>query len=139
MGLLDYNKINEGDELPFLTKDPTTQLQLIRYAGASGDFNPIHTIPEYAKEAGLNGTIVHGMLVMGILGQMLSSWAGIKAVKEFSVGFKAITNIGDILTAKGIVKRKYEDENGKFISCKVHVEDQNGEVKVSGKTVIKFD
>ena len=50
-----------------------------------------------------------------------------------------ITNIGDVLTAKGIVKRKYEDENGKFISCKVHVEDQNGEVKVSGKTIIKFN
>ena len=139
MELLDYDKINEGDELPSLTKEPITQIQLIRYAGASGDFNQIHTIPEYAKEAGLNGTIVHGMLVMGILGQMISSWAGINAVKEYSVSFKAITNIRDVLTAKGVVKRKYQDENGKFVSCKVYVEDQNGEVKVSGKTIIKFD
>ncbi len=138
MVLLEYDKINEGDELPSLTKEPITQLQLIKYAGASGDFNQIHTVPEYAKEAGLDGTITQGMLIMGILGQMISSWAGINAIKQYSVGFKAISKPDDVLTAKGIVKRKYQDENGKFISCKVHVEDQNGEVKVSGKTVIKF-
>jgi acyl dehydratase len=139
MALLDYDKIKEEDELPSLTKEPITQVQLIRYAGASGDFNQIHTVPEYAKKAGLDGTIAHGMLVMGILGQMITSWAGVIAIKEYNVSFKAITKPGDVLTAKGIVKRKYQDENGRFISCKLHVEDQKGEVKLSGKAVIKFD
>ena len=49
-----YDSVNEGDALPVLAKPAITQLQLIRYAGASGDFNPIHTIPEYAREAGLD-------------------------------------------------------------------------------------
>jgi acyl dehydratase len=137
--LPDFNSIQEGTELPSLTKEPITQLQLIRYAGASGDFNQIHTVPDYAKEAGLDGTIAHGMLIMGILGQMLSDWAGGPMnVKKYEVSFKAITKPGDVLTAKGIVKKKYENENGKFVDLKLHVEDQKGEVKIGGKAVIKF-
>jgi len=136
---LNFNDIKEGDQIPSLTKEPITQIQLVKYAGASGDFNPIHTIPEYAKEAGLDGTIAHGMIVMGMLGQMISNWVGVKPVKEFSVSFKAITRPGDILTAKGEVKRKIENADGKSIAIKVQIEDQKGEVKVGGKAVIKID
>lgn len=139
MSKIDFDKISEGDQLPILKKEPVTQLQLIKYAGASGDFNQIHTVPQYAKEAGLDGTITHGMLMMGMIGQMISNWAGVKAVKNYSVSFKAISKPGDVLTAKGEVKRKYENEEGKFIDCKVHIEDQNGEVKVAGKTKIKCE
>jgi len=139
MALPDYNTIEEGYELPSLTKPPIEQVQLIKYAGASGDFNQIHTVPAYAKEAGLDGTITHGMLMMGILGQMISSWAGIKAVKKYSVSFKSISKPGDILIARGSVKKKYENEEGRFIDCKVHVEDKDGDIKISGKATIKFD
>jgi acyl dehydratase len=139
MGKLIFSDIKEGDQIPSLTKEPITQLQLIKYAGASGDFNQIHTVPEYAKEAGLDGTIAHGMLVMGMIGQMISNWAGVKPVKEFSVSFKAISRPGDVLTAKGEVKRKVEDANGKFLNCKVQIEDQKGEVKVGGKFTVKVD
>src|SRR5512138_935140 len=100
MNLPKYEEIQEGYELPSLTKEPITQLQLIRYAGASGDFNQIHTVPDYAKEAGLDGTIAHGMLIMGMLGQMVSNWAGGPMnVKKFEVSFKAITKPGDVVTA----------------------------------------
>ncbi|HOV14201.1 MAG TPA: MaoC/PaaZ C-terminal domain-containing protein [Spirochaetota bacterium] len=135
---LKYEDINEGQELTSITKEPITQVQLIKYAGASGDFNQIHTVPEYAKEAGLSGTITHGMLIAGILGQMISNNFGVKQVKNFSVNFKAISKPGDILSAKGIVKKKYENENGRLIDCKVFVEDQNQEVKLEGKVTIKF-
>lgn len=139
MALPDYNQINEGFELPSLKKDKITQLQLIKYAGASGDFNQIHTVPEYAKAVGLDGTITHGMLMMGMLGQMLSSWAGIKAVKKYSVSFKAISKPGDVLTAKGFVKRKYENEEGKFADLKLELVDEKDEVKIGGKATVKFD
>jgi acyl dehydratase len=139
MTKLTFDNIKEGDQIPALQKEAITQIQLIKYAGASGDFNPIHTIPEYAKAAGLDGTIAHGMLVMGMMGQMITSWVGVKPVKEFSVSFKAITRPGDILTAKGEVKRKFQDEKGKFISCKIHIEDQKGEIKVGGKVTIQVD
>lgn len=137
--MITWDQIEENYELPAITKEPITQLQLIKYAGASGDFNPIHTIPEYAREAGLDGTIAHGMLSMGILGQMVSAFAGIKPVKKFGVSFKSIAKPGDTLTAKGIVKRKYEKDGHKFIDCKIHIEDQNGDVKVDGKATIEFE
>ncbi|OHD10575.1 MAG: hypothetical protein A2086_09460 [Spirochaetes bacterium GWD1_27_9] len=136
--MISFENITEGFELPSLKKEPITQLQLIRYAGASGDFNQIHTVPEYAKQAGLPGTIAHGMLSMGILAQMITNWVSPKQIKTYSVGFKGIAKPDDILTAKGFVKKKYENENGKFIECKVSVEDQNGEAKADGKVIIKF-
>lgn len=139
MTKLTFDNIKEGNQIPELQKEPITQIQLIKYAGASGDFNQIHTIPDYAKAAGLDGTIAHGMLVMGMMGQMISNWVGVEPVKEFSASFKAITRPGDILTAKGEVKRKFQDENGKFISCKIHIEDQKGEIKVGGKVTIQVD
>jgi acyl dehydratase len=131
-----FDAIHEGDALPSLTKPEITQLQLIKYAGASGDFNPIHTIPEKAREAGLDGTIAHGMLIMGILGQMLSDWAGVKNVLKFGVSFKAITRPGDILSAKGTVKRKYEENGKKLLDCALYVEDSHGEVKVEGRAAV---
>jgi acyl dehydratase len=138
MNLPKYEDMSEGYELPLVKKDAITQIQLVRYAGASGDFNPIHTVPDSAKEAGLQGTIAHGMLIMGMLGQMVSNFAGIKNVKNYSVSFKNMTKPGDVLTARGVVKRKYENEDGKFIDCKVFIEDQNNEIKVDGKVTIKL-
>ncbi len=136
--LIKFEEITEGYQLPVQTNEPISRVQLVKYAGASGDFNPIHTIPEYAKEAGLHDTIAHGMLIMGILGKMITGFAGIKNVAKYNVQFKAMSNIGDILTSKGEVKKKYENEDGRFVDCKVLVEDQKGEVKLEGKVTIKF-
>ena len=135
---VNYDSINVGDLIPPLTKEPITQTQLVRYSGASGDFNPIHTVPEYAREAGLDGTIAHGMLVMGILGQMVAAWAGVMAVKKYGVSFKGMTRPGDVLTASGEVKKKYEHEGENLIDCSVKIEDQSGDVKVEGKVTISL-
>src|SRR5262245_33853087 len=61
--------VNVGDELPPLVKGPIQQIQLTRYAGASGDFNPIHQDDEFAKAAGMGGVFAHGMLSMGFVAQ----------------------------------------------------------------------
>ncbi len=135
---LHYQTVSEGDKIPSIKKEPVTQLQLIRYAGASGDFNPIHTIPDYAKEAGLDGTIAHGMLTMGMLGQMISGWVGVLPVVKYGVGFKAMTKLGDVLTASGEVTKKYETDDGRFIDCAVQIADEQDEVKVEGKVTIKL-
>jgi len=135
---LKYDSISEGDRIPSVTKEPITQTQLVRYSGASGDFNPIHTVPEYAIQAGLKGTIAHGMLIMGILGQMISRWVGVRAVKKYGVSFKGMTKPGDILTASGEVKKKYEKEGENLIDCTVKIEDQAGDLKVEGKVTISI-
>ncbi|MCA1599212.1 MAG: dehydratase, partial [Chloroflexi bacterium] len=63
-----------GDALPARTLEPVTRLQLIKYAGASGDYNPIHTIDQAASEAGLTSVIQHGMLTMAEVGRLFSPY-----------------------------------------------------------------
>jgi acyl dehydratase len=135
---LSYESIAEGDKVPELRKEAITQLQLIRYAGASGDFNPIHTIPDYAKEAGLDGTIAHGMLTMGILAQLISSWAGVKPVVKYGVSFKGMAKPGDELTATGEVTKKYETDGEKRVDLSVRVTDGQGDVKIDGKVTLRY-
>ena len=135
---LNYDSIAVGDPVPPLKKDPITQSRLVRYAGASGDFNPIHTVPEYAREAGLDGTIAHGMLIMGMLGQMVSGWVGVKQVAKYGVSFKGMTRPGDKLTATGEVTKKYESDGVKLADLSVRIADEQGEVKVEGKVTLRF-
>ena len=59
-----------------LTTDPVTRQQLVRYAGASDDYNPIHYDEQYAADAGLGGVIAHGMLTMAFMARAASDWAG---------------------------------------------------------------
>ena len=135
---LKASDLKIGDIYEERLVDDLTRTQIVQYAGASGDFNPIHTVPEYAKEAGLDGTIAHGMLVMGMLGQMVSGWVGITPVVKYGVSFRAMTNLGDVLIATGEVAKKYEKDGQKLIDCNVSIADEQGEVKVDGKVTLKF-
>ena len=69
-----FDTINVGDALPSLVKPPITEVQLVRYSGASGDFNPIHTVHQAGVDSGNNGVITHGMVIMGFVGQMITNW-----------------------------------------------------------------
>lgn len=82
-----FDDVNVGDDIPSLTADPITETQLVRYAGASGDFNPIHTVPHLAEAAGLGGVIAHGMLVMGLVGRAITAWIGMAPLRQFGVRF----------------------------------------------------
>ncbi len=135
---IDFDLFDEGDLVVSLKKDPITQLQLIKYAGASGDFNPIHTIPEMAKEAGLDNTIVHGMLVMGFVGEMITKNFSVGSIKNFSISFKNITQLGEKLEAKATLKRRISNDDGNFAELRAFIENETGEVKADGKVVIKI-
>lgn len=67
--------VAKGDQLPPLSL-PVTRADLVRYAGASGDFNPIHWNERFASEVGLPDVIAHGMLTMALAGRLVSEWAG---------------------------------------------------------------
>lgn len=112
-----------------LTKKPITHSQLVKYAGASGDFNPIHTVVPVAKEAGLPDVIAHGMLVMGIAGQALTTWFRPEQLKKFQVRFKKMTLPGESLTVQGFIKEETED---KVLIGEVVVVNEKDEKKLSG-------
>jgi len=117
-----FEDINVGDQLPELIKGPISDSQLVRYSGASGDFNPIHTVPKVAQMVGLDGVIAHGMLIMAFGGQLLTDWAGAGSMRQFKVRFSGMTKPTESLICRGQVTEKLE---------------QNGEALARGKLTIK--
>jgi acyl dehydratase len=124
-----------GDDIPALTTAPVTHLQLVRYAGASGDFNPLHTDPKIGEMIGTGGIIAHGMLIMGFVGQMLSDYVGPQALRKFGVRFKGMTRLDDVITCSGKITEKDEADGETLIAGTLQAADQNGDVKVSGTFV----
>ncbi len=122
MGILMFEDVSKGDELPELVKGPLTPTDLVRYSGASGDFNPIHTVPAVAETVGLPGIIAHGMLIMAYAGQMLTDWAGPGAVRQIKVRFSGMTRPGDTLVCSGKV---------------TNAEEVDGEGVVQGRFTVK--
>ena len=132
---LYYEDVQVGDDIPKLVKSPVSHLQLVRYAGASGDFNPLHTDPKIGELIGLGGIIAHGVLIMGFVGQMLSDYVGPTALRKFGVRFKGRTHINDVITCTGTISEKYEADGEARIAGKMQAVDQDGDVKVTGTFV----
>lgn len=123
-----YEEINVGDSFPTLKKDEITRVQLVKYAGASGDFNPLHTVEEVGEQAG-TGIIAHGMLIMGMAAQGVTTWIPRKNVKKFQVRFKKMTKPGESIEITGKVLEKKENNT---IVGEVLAMNSAGEVKVAG-------
>lgn len=132
---LYFEDVQVGDTIPKLTTSPVTHLQLVRYAGASGDFNPLHTDPKIGEMIGTGGIIAHGMLIMGFVGRLVSDYVGPAALRKFGVRFKGMTHLDDVITCTGTITEKYEADGEARITGKVQAEDQNGDVKVAGTFV----
>lgn len=137
--MLNYDDLQEGQKLHSLVKKPVTKVQLVKYAGASGDFNPLHTDDEFAKKVGMPGVIAHGMLVMGFLGQYIGELAGEKAeISTFQMRFGAITQPGDQITCYAVVKNIYEENNQAFAGLELIAEKAPDKIVGSGYAVLSF-
>ena len=132
---LYYEDVQVGDTISELVKPALSHIQLVRYAGASGDFNPLHTDPKFGEMVGTGGIIAHGMLIMGFVGQLLSDYVGPAALRKFGVRFRGMTRLDDVITCTGTIMEKYEAGGEGRIAGKVQAVDQNGDVKVSGTFV----
>ncbi|MFZ5647673.1 MAG: MaoC/PaaZ C-terminal domain-containing protein [Bacillota bacterium] len=113
-----------GDTFQEYKKAPISRLQLVRFAGASGDFNPIHLFNEVGEKAGTGGVIAHGMLVMGMVGEAITHWVPRKALKKISVRFKGMTFPGDEITVAGKIIDVVKNGEGTRIVCEVTAKDQ---------------
>jgi acyl dehydratase len=131
---LYFEDVNIGDELPELTKGPLTVTQLVRYSGASGDFNPIHTVPEMASKVGLDGIIAHGMLIMAFGGQLLTDWAGVGSVRRYKVRFSGMTRPTETVICRGQVTEKSEEEA--LVRGKLTVKGTDDSLKLKGEFTV---
>ncbi len=136
---IDFDSIAVGDSMPSYTSAPITRMQLARYAGASGDFNPLHTDETFARSIGLDSVIAHGMFVAGIAGEAITSWIENKHLKKFSVHFLSMTQPANLdtrdratVTVTGTVTDKYEENGEKRIRCEISVRDAQGGRKLKG-------
>jgi len=133
-----FDDVKVGDELPPLVKGPIQQIQLTRYAGAAGDFNPIHQDDEFARAAGMGGVFAHGMLSMGFVAQAVTDWAGAGAVRKIGVRFVGLVRLKDTVTCRGRVLGKSSKDDGHLVDLEVWAENQRGEKVVTGKATVSM-
>ncbi len=122
-----------GQDLEARTLEPVTRLQLIKYAGASGDFNPIHTIDEAAANAGLAGVIAHGMLTMARLSHLFSPYLAHGFIKRFEARFVGMVFVGDVLTIGGQTVGRTVTEGGELYSFTVFARNQHDRPVAAGQ------
>ncbi len=127
-----FEDVHEGGEVPPFMVERMTRMDLVRYAGASGDFNPIHTDEEFARAAGNPSVFGHGMLTAAFVGKCVTDYVGPENLRRFKVRFATRVWPGDSITCKGKVTKKYEHNGEKRIDGEVLALNQKGEVAVSG-------
>jgi acyl dehydratase len=130
--------LDRGSMLPDLRKPPITKMQLVKYAGASGDYNLIHTDDETARTVGLDGVIAHGMLSMAFLGEYLCWLAGPESVRQLSVRFVAMVRPGDTLTCRGRVKEHTTIDGMRRLRLEVWTENQRAERVTLGDAEVQL-
>lgn len=132
---LYFDDVKEGDEIPKFVVENLTRTDLVKYAGASGDFNPIHHDETFAKGAGYPSVFSHGMLSAGFVSKCVTDYVGRPALRKFEVSFRSQVWPGDTITCGGKVKRKFEDKGEKRIEGELFAVNQKGEVAIQGSFI----
>lgn len=133
---LKASQLKEGDTHVERVVENLTRTQIVQYAGASGDYNPIHTDEVYTtKVAGYPSVFAHGMLTMGLTGKMLTNYVGAGRLTKFGVRFTNQVWPGDTLDAKATVKVVRDGT----VELEVVTTDQDGREVVRGYAEARVD
>jgi acyl dehydratase len=137
---LRASQLKVGDAREEVVIENLSRTQLVMYAGASGDYNPVHTDEVFAtKVAGYPTVFAHGMLSMGATGRMLTNWVGDGRLTKYGVRFVAQVWPGDSLTARAVVDA-IRNENGVALAdLTVVAVNQDGKEVVSGYACARLD
>jgi acyl dehydratase len=130
-----WEDVREGDPLPAVRAEKLTRTDFVRYAGASGDFNPIHHDQTFAEASGNPTVFAMGMLNAGILSRVVSALAGRPNVRRFKVRFATRAWPGDDVICSGRVTRKFEEAGEARVEGEVTAVNQKGEALISGSFV----
>ncbi len=137
---LKASQLSVGDSHEEVVVHDLSRTQIVQYAGASGDYNPVHTDEVFAtKVAGYPTIFAHGMLTMGLTGTMLTSWVGDGRLTSYGVRFVRQVWPGDTLTAKATVEALREENGQHFVDLAVSTLNQDGEEVVRGQASARID
>ena len=133
-----WDDVTEGMDMPPLVKNPTTQ-QLVKYAGASGDYYQIHYDKDFAKGNDLEDVILHGALKNAFLGQYMTDWMGpLGSLAMLSCQYRGRDSPGQPITAKGSVTRKYQEEGRNLVDCEIWLENTAGQKTTPGAATVEL-
>ncbi len=128
---LKFESVSVGDEIPpFAAK--VSRPDFVRYAGASGDFVPLHYDQTFVEAAGRPTVFAQGMFTAGLLSHCVTDYVGAGQVRNFKVRFATIVWPGDTVTCRGKVTKKYEADGQRLIEGDLEVVNQKGEVAIKG-------
>ncbi len=131
-----FEDVEAGFDIPPLEKNPTTQ-QLVKYAGASGDFYQIHYDKDFAQKNNLPGVILHGALKNAFLGQLMTDFAGeLGWLRKLSVQYRGMDQPGTPVMCKGKVVRKYVEGEKHLVDCEIWLENAQGEKTTPGSATV---
>ena len=134
--MTSFDNVKEGDTKEFTTPE-FTRTNFVRYAGAGGDYNPIHHDQTFAEKAGLPTVFGMGLFTAGVLSRIPSEWFGPENVQRYSVKFTSRAWPGDIVTCKGTVKRVYEAGGRKHVDLDLSATNQKGEVLIAAEATCR--
>jgi acyl dehydratase len=129
---LRFEDVKDGAEAPVKTHT-LTRTDLVRYAGASGDYNPMHHDEILATGAGQPSVFGHGMFSMGLLGAALTDYVGPGHVTHYKVRFSRQTWPGEELKTKIVVTAKRVEDGRHLVDFDCSLVNADGEVKVVGE------
>jgi len=130
-----WEDVKEGDALPEMKVEKLTRTDFVKYAGASGDFNPIHHDQTFAEASGNPTVFAMGMLNAGILSRMVTAFAGRPNVRRYKVRFATRAWPGDDVICRGRVTRKVVQGSEKLVEGELEAVNQKGETLISGSFV----
>jgi acyl dehydratase len=137
---LSASKIKVGDTFTARLVEDLKRTQIVQYAGASGDYNPLHTDEIFTtKVAGYPSVFAHGMLTMGMTGRMLTDLVGDGRLTRFGVRFTAQVFPGDTLDATATVEGVRDEAGEHIVDLTVSTVNQQGVEVVRGQASARLD
>ena len=127
-----------GDEAEPMVVGPITRTHIVRYAGASGDFTPIHHDEPLAQKVGLPAVFTMGMLQGGMLAHLVADWLGLANVRRFAIRFEERVWPGDVLTFTAKVASVEDADGVERVTAELACHNQDGKRALSGSAVAEY-
>ena len=137
---LSASQLKVGETRTMVVADNISRTQIVMYAGASGDYNPLHTDEVYTTQvAGYPSVFAHGMLSMGATGRVLTDWVGDGRLTKYGVRFVNQVWPGDTLTTTVTVEALRDEDGRYYADFAVSTVNQDGKPVVTGRATARLE